>query len=289
MENKKYEINENIIKNYVKNINSIIIPMSEIKQQMIEPYQYTSNVIAERVEPYEIVHNKMNKSMEPNNTVVKSIIAMSSEIKKMIDLYPREKMNIGTELIRSIMRENNGVISTKMIEPLNISRQCLSMLEKNNEIERIERGIYISKDTIQDDFYAFQLKYKKSIFSHMNALYFYGMTEEIPYNFTVTVSNGYHDDSVNEKCNVFYVDEKIYELGLSEVKTPNGNTVRAYDIDRCICDIIRSKNRMDFEQVKKSVRAYVKRKDKNMVNLSKYAKEMKITNEVMEMVGMYYE
>ncbi len=42
----------------------------------------------------------------------------------------------------------------------------------------------------------------------MNALYFYGMTEEFPYNYTVTVPQSYHVDTVNEKCNVFYVSDK---------------------------------------------------------------------------------
>ncbi len=40
-----------------------------------------------------------------------------------------------------------------------------------------------------------------------------------------------------------------------------GNKVRIYDIDRCIYDIIRSKNKMDLEPVKYSIREYVKRNE----------------------------
>lgn len=43
----------------------------------------------------------------------------------------------------------------------------------------------------------------------MNALYFYGMTEEFPYNFTVTVPQSYHANTVNQKCNVFYVSDDV--------------------------------------------------------------------------------
>lgn len=57
----------------------------------------------------------------------------------------------------------------------------------------------------------------------MNALYFYDMTEEFSYNYTVTVPQSYHVDTVNEKCNVFYVSDSIYELGVVEIETPNGN------------------------------------------------------------------
>ena len=72
----------------------------------------------------------------------------------------------------------------------------------------------------------------KAIFSHMNALYFYEMTEEFPSNYTITVPLKYHVEKMSEKHAVFYVSEKIYELGMIDVKTPSGNIVKAYDKER---------------------------------------------------------
>ena len=123
----------------------------------------------------------------------------------------------------------------------------------------------------------------------MNALYFYGMTEEFPYNYTITVPKNYHVDTVNEKCNVFYVSNDIYEIGVVEVKTPYGNKVKAYDKERCICDIIRSESRMNSEQVKKTIKQCLKSKDLDLTKLSNYAKKMKISKKVIEMVSVYYE
>ena len=120
----------------------------------------------------------------------------------------------------------------------------------------------------------------------MNALYFYGMTEEFPYSYTVTVPKSYHVDTVNGRCNVFYVDDDIYNLGICEVETPSRNKVRAYDLERCICDIIRSKSRLDQEQVKKTIKQYMRSKDKDLNKLSKYSQIMGIHKQVMEMVGM---
>lgn len=283
----KYKINSNVIKNYVDAINSITEPMSQIKSQMkelSEPLKQISNAINENMKPIKEATNQISKTMQP---IYDSINEMSEEIKKLSAAYPNEQTKILTNSIKQIMEKNNGVISSRLIEPLGISRQYLSVLENNNEIEKVSRGIYLSPDVFEDSFYSFQSKYKKAIFSHMNALYFYGMTEEFPYNYTVTVPQSYHVDSVNEKCNVFYVADDIIELGLCEVETPNGNKVRAYDLERSICDIIRSKNRMDLEQVKKTIRQYMKRKDKDMSKLSEYSKKMDINEQVIEMVGMF--
>jgi len=273
-----YKIDSNVLKNYVNAINSIKAPMNQIKEQLNQ----LSKLMKE-------LSNSINESMKPIQEELKSINTMSSAIKELLIKYPNEQAKILTDTIKQIMNTNNGMLSTRMIEPLNISRQYLSIMENNNDIEKVSRGIYLSPNAFEDSYFSFQQKYKKAIFSHMNALYFYGMTEEFPYNYTVTVPQSYHVDTVNEKCNVFYVSDDIYELGIVEIETPNGNKVRAYDKERCICDIIRSKGRMDSEQVKKTIKQYMQSRDKDMAKLSEYSKNMGINKKVMEMVGGYYE
>ncbi len=269
-----YKIDSNVLKNYVEAINSIKEPMNQIKEQL--------NQLSKPMK-------ELSKSIKPIREELKNINTMSNVIKELSIKYPNKQAKILTDTIRQIMNINNGMLSTRMIEPLNISRQYLSIMENNNDIEKVSRGIYLSPSAFEDSYFSFQQKYKKAIFSHMNALYFYGMTEEFPYNYTVTVPQSYHVDTVNEKCNVFYVSDDIYELGIVEIETPNGNKVRAYDIERCICDIVRSKGRMDLEQVKKTIKQYMQCKDKDMVKLSEYSKKMGINKKVMEMVEGYYE
>ena len=273
-----YKIDSNVLKNYVNAINSIKAPMNQIKKQLDQLSK-----------PMKEMSNLINESMKPIQEELKSINTMSSAIKELLIKYPNEQAKILTDTIKQIMNTNNGMLSTRMIEPLNISRQYLSIMENNNDIEKVSRGIYLSPNAFEDSYFSFQQKYKKAIFSHMNALYFYGMTEEFPYNYTVTVPQSYHVDTVNEKCNVFYVSDDIYELGIVEIETPNGNKVRAYDKERCICDIIRSKGRMDSEQVKKTIKQYMQSRDKDIAKLSEYSKKIGINKKVMEMVGGFYE
>lgn len=292
VEKINYKIESNVLKNYVEAINSIKEPMSQIKDQLNQltmPMQELSKSFNESMKPIIEASKATSKPFKSIQEELKSINTMSNVIKELSIKYPNNQSKIFTDTIKQIMNTNNGMLSTRMIEPLNISRQYLSIMENNNEIEKVSRGIYLSPSAFEDSYFSFQQKYKKAIFSHMNALYFYGMTEEFPYNYTVTVPQSYHVDTVNEKCNVFYVADDIYEIGVVEVETPSGNKVRAYDKERCICDIIRSKGRMDPEQVKKSVKQYIQSKDKNVAKLSDYAKRMGISEKVMEMVGIYYE
>ena len=300
-----YKIDSDVLKNYVEAINSIKEPMSRIKDQLnqlskpmqklnkslddsMKPIIEASRVASNSLEPIKKNGEQLNESLKPIQEQLKSINTMSNAIKELSIKFPNEQSKIFTDTIKQIMNVNNGMLSTRMIDSLNISRQYLSIMESNNDIEKVSRGIYLSPSAFEDSYFSFQQKYKKAIFSHMNALYFYGMTEEFPYNYTVTVPQSYHVDTVNEKCNVFYVSDDIYELGIVEIETPNGNKVRAYDKERCICDIIRSKGRMDSEQVKNTIKQYIQCKDKDIAKLSEYSKKMGINDKVMEMVGESY-
>ena len=193
------------------------------------------------------------------------------------------------EIIQKLMERNNGYITTKELENFDISRNYLSIMTKRNMIEKVAKGIYIDSDKIEDVYYVLSVSTPKIIYSHMTALYFHGLSIKAPNDkYDITVPNNYFNYKIKEH-NVFYVDKDIYELGLTEAETPMGNSVRVYDVERCICDIIRSKNRMDSEHIKHSIREYVKRKDKDLVKLSSYANKMGIKEEVMNYIEVFYE
>ena len=59
------------------------------------------------------------------------------------------------EILREAIREFGGVISTRQVQDLNISRQTLTNYVRSGKIERVGSGIYILPDTIEDDMYAF--------------------------------------------------------------------------------------------------------------------------------------
>ena len=199
----------------------------------------------------------------------------------------KDQSNI--EIIESIMKMNNGYVTSKELSNLGIHRMYLNIMKEKGMIEKVGNGIYIDSSKIEDSYFVFALELPNIIYSHMTALYFHGLSIKAPNNkYDITVPNNYFNYKIKNH-NVFYVDKDIYELGLIQIDTPKGNKVKVYDTERCICDIIRSKNRMDSEFVKHSIREYIKRKDKDLIKLSKYADKMGIKKEVMDFMEVFYE
>lgn len=208
-------------------------------------------------------------------------------MKKMSVKEFKEESNI--EIIESLMKMNNGYVTSRELDNFGIHRMYLNIMWKKGIVEKVSNGIYIDSSKIEDNYYVFSLSMPNIIYSHMTALYFHGLSIKAPSDkYNITVKKNYNSKHLKDH-EVFYVSDDIYELGITEIKTPMGNKVKVYDIERCICDIIRSKNRMDSEHVKYSIRAYLKRKDKDLVKLSNYANQMGIKEKVMNYIEVFYE
>lgn len=214
-------------------------------------------------------------------------MSKGENMKRMSIKEFKTKSNI--EIIEELMKVNNGYVTSKLISELGIHRMYLNIMKEKGIIEKVGNGIYIDSNKIEDNYFVFSLELPNIIYSHMTALYFHGLSIKASDDkFDITVPNNYFNYKLKNH-NVFYVDKEVYSLGLTEVETPFGNKVRVYDIERCICDVIRSKNRMDSEHVKYSIREYIKSKDKDLVKLSKYADKIGVKEEVMNLLEWFYE
>ena len=81
-----------------------------------------------------------------------------------------------------------------------------------------------------------------------------------------------------------YIKEELYELGKATIKTPYGNKVFCYDIERTICDIIRDKNKIEKYQFVDALKRYTSLKVKDIAKLYKYAERFGIKDEVKKYI-----
>ena len=184
------------------------------------------------------------------------------------------------EKVLSIMKENNNIITPSVLESYGISRIYLSKIEKKGIIEKIARGIHVTKDYKYDEYYVLQLRYPKTIFSYNTALYLYEMTERTPINMDVSIPKNYNPYLFKDFVNVYRIKEEVFELGVSYKETPLGTKVRVYNLERTVCDLIKNKDSMDIEIRNKVIKNCIKSKEFNASVMFEYAKKMKIYDKV---------
>ena len=81
----------------------------------------------------------------------------------------------------------------------------------------------------------------------------------------------------------YYIQKGFLDIGKS-TSNFNGVILPVYDRERTICDCFKYRTKLDNEIFNKAVNAYAADEKKNLANLSKYAKEMKLYTKVMNVM-----
>ena len=186
------------------------------------------------------------------------------------------------DLIQNIAKENGSIFTTKQIEDAGISRVRLKALVDDSSIVKIGHGRYALSETVTDDYALLQKRSHVLLFSHGAALYFWGMSDRIPHIIDVTVPSGTNVSRIkkdNPDVRFHYVKPELYDLGITETETPMGNSIRLYDKERCICDLIRDRKHTDMQIYSQAIKDYFG-KQPNMRKLLKYSRQFGIEDKI---------
>lgn len=182
-----------------------------------------------------------------------------------------------TELIMQMAKTNNGMVTTAMVDSAGISRGNLKYLVDKGKLEKATRGVYVLPEVWEDEFLNLQSRFKRGIFSNETALFLCDLTDRTPNQYCMTFPSSYNltkPKAENIRCS--QSKEPLYSIGITEFKTPGGNTVKAYCMERTLCDILRTHNKTDIQVVTEAFKRYAKKLDKNIPKLSEYAKKLRV-------------
>lgn len=181
------------------------------------------------------------------------------------------------EKVEKLIQKQHGTILSADLDLYEIPRVYLQMMVAEGKLERVDRGVYVSVDSIEDEMYAMQTKYPKLIYSHETALYLHGLSDRTPFEYSASVPSGYKVVGlVADRFKIYYIKKELHELGVETVKSSHGNPIRTYDMERTICDVIRSRRRIDVQILNDALKRFVKLKSVDHSILLDYAKKLKI-------------
>lgn len=199
-------------------------------------------------------------------------------------------MDYYVEQLKMLIEQNGGIVSAGDMQKAGIDRLCLYESLKKGILLKEFHGNYVLADDQPDEFRAIQSRSDKLIFSHGTALYLHGVSDKVPHDLDITVPQGDNVSRIKkcyENTKFHYCKKELWNLGITTLKTPQGYEVKAYDLERCICDLIRNKKNIDTQIYTQAMKEYFG----NMCNprkIIKYARCFKMEQKIrtyMEVLG----
>lgn len=189
-------------------------------------------------------------------------------------------------IISSLLQKNNGIIRTADIGAAGLSRTTIMQLVKDGKLIRVAHGQYMLSDNLPDDLYIIQQRSKQIIYSHETALFLHNIAERTPSRHTLTIpSNSKLSPSLSDAVKIYYVKPDLHNMGICHIPSKMGHMVTVYNIERTICDVLRSRNRIDSQTISSAMKEYATRSKKNWVLLREYADVFRVT----ELLRQYLE
>jgi predicted transcriptional regulator of viral defense system len=175
-------------------------------------------------------------------------------------------------IVHTLFDKNHGYLTTRMAQANGIQRWELSRLLDQGMIARPAQGLYVKADLLPDPFVVAQHRCSKGVFSHETALYFHGLSDRVPLQMMMTIPSGWNCALLKDPDMMFfYCRTAWFELGLAHAQTEAGLQVRCYDMERTICDCVRSIDRLDRDIVISAVKGYMQKKQSDKAKLLAFA------------------
>ncbi len=173
--------------------------------------------------------------------------------------------------------DNEGMIRTQDVEEAGIPRKYISMLARMGKLEQLSQGIYLSPNAFEDRLFRLHLRCSQGVYSHETALFLQELSDREPQVGMMTVPSGYNARHLaGEPIKLFYIQRELLDLGKVAVKTAFGRTVYCYNLERTLCDLLRSRSQMDPSLLNAAFKSYIRSSKMNLPLLFDYSAQLGI-------------
>lgn len=191
------------------------------------------------------------------------------------------------EIAQKVIINHGGIAKTADFAAVGLKNYEVAALCKEGFIERIRQGFYQMphSDPITEE-QLIQELLPQGIVCVESALFHYGYSDFVPREWSVAVPRTASRaiKKIEEfPVKAYYIKKEFLNIGKSRDRF-NGVMLCVYDRERTICDCFKYRTKLDSETFNKAVNAYAADEKKNLANLSKYAKEMKLYGKVMNVM-----
>ncbi len=190
------------------------------------------------------------------------------------------------EIAKNAIEKLGGIIKTAELINAGLSKSDITNLSNDFFIEKVKHGYYrLSESNISEEQILSTLL-PEGIVCVQSALFHYGYSDYTPREWNIAVSRTISRSKLKMDevpIKAYYIQNELFDIGKT-TDDFNGFTLSVYDRERTICDCFKYKNQLDSEIFNKAINAYIADDKKNLANLSKYAKQLKVYKKVTELM-----
>ena len=155
-------------------------------------------------------------------------------------------------------------------------RRILEAVSKG-EMVAIRGGLYSTIDSLTSSMVDIDKIVPEVVLCLYSAWAYYDLTTQIPDSFYVAIDRS-RKVRLPEfpQIRLIFVSPDILDIG-AEKTSVDGINVMIYDIERCVCDALKYRNKIGIDVMAEILGSYLRREDRNIRKLSEYATKLRVS------------
>lgn len=189
--------------------------------------------------------------------------------------------------VKEVIINNGGIAKSADFVAAGIRAADVVNLCNAGILSRVRHGYYeITEKSEVSEEQLLATLVPKGIVCVESALFHYGYSDFAPRKWSIAVPRSMSRTKLNVDVlalQPYYVQAELYDLGKT-TDNINGVVLPVYDRERTICDCFKYRAKLDNEIFNKALNAYANDTEKNLSNLSAYAKKLRVYKKVTELM-----
>ena len=161
----------------------------------------------------------------------------------------------------------------------------LRKLIKNGIVSRVKRGLFRLNDSPR----VFQeaevsRMVPGGIFCMFTAWSYYELTTHVSAEYHIAIPRSIKIVLPDyPPVKLYYYGIETFDIGKTSAEI-NGSLVNVYDLERSVCDAVKYRNKIGTDLLSEILHNYIRRKDKNLDKLLRYATGLRISNTLNQLL-----
>lgn len=152
------------------------------------------------------------------------------------------------------------------------------MLEKvrQGELIQVRRGVYANAEQLSLGMIDIETIVPHGILCLWSAWSIHHLTTSMPQAYHIAVKRG-RKISVPAfpKIEIHFYSESLLGIGVTKTSI-NGFNIKLYDVERCVCDAVKFRNKTGIDVCSEIINNYLERPDRNLSRLMDYARQLRV-------------
>ncbi len=163
------------------------------------------------------------------------------------------------------MKEKGRTAYYKMLESV-----------RQGELVQVRRGLYANIDQLSDSMIDIEAIIPGGILCLWSAWSIHQLTTSMPQAFHVAIKRDRKVVTPSyPPIELHHYTASILEIGVIKMNVENYN-IRIYDIERCVCDAIKFRNKVGMDVCSEIIDNYLSKPERNISKLLDYARKLRV-------------